>query len=85
MIYSTYIVLYVALYKHIASQDPANQIQHNKELEKMINTDNDRLKGVCHEIIDLYLLHYYKPPGPLTNLGKNILEFGFDFAEIFEF
>ena len=50
----------------MSKQDPANQIQHNKELEKMKNTDNDRLKGVCHEIIDLYLLHYYKPPGPQT-------------------
>ena len=44
------------------------------------------LKGVCHEIFDLHFFHDLNLPRPLMNRLKNpIFEFGFDFAEIFEF
>ena len=44
------------------------------------------LKGVCHEIFDLHFFHDWNPSRPLIyRLKYSIFEFGFDFAEIFEF
>ena len=42
------------------------------------------LKGQCHEIFDLNFLHESNPSRPLIN-RLNIIEFCFDFTEIFEF
>ena len=42
---------------------------------------NFLLKGVCHEIFDLYFFH---DSNPSWAPGKQVFEFGFDFAEIFD-